>query len=257
MALYNINEVVLLRPEPGEAENVEVRITAIVNDTAEGADEDEYEGVMINGELTYFRNEDVSLPPAGIPLPQETPNITNLPDNDTSDFFTHVGNMFTPQPRSTPTRDLERIIIGTRVVRIDDSENPSITWDVTVENYIPRSNHTRFVRFKLRNSDEELVLLPTLTTLSSIVFIDDHGREWVNSHQVSRILLPNYRSHTLSDIPLGVRWMLRSTLQLLDTRELSTLLVKSEKKKKKLRHKYGKMPVIKEEKNYVGKDYIA
>lgn len=120
---------------------------------------------------------------------------------------------------------------------------------ILAADYTPRRGATRFFRFRIPVGGEGIVLTPAVIW-GEYKFIDANGRVWVNQFQD-----PEVRNGRRLFDELDIAWMKESDLVLQRARQ--QLSNPTKLNSKKLRRKYGDMPVIKEESYYASKKYIA
>lgn len=159
-----------------------------------------------------------------------------------------LGADLTPQTEPEPQRqpEIERRVPTTSLGVTRNDYRPSLGEVTRLTTFTLREDVTRNIRAGIQ-------LIPQVSreSASGYEFKDTEDNAWVNQFQHSRVEMYS----GIRDI-FGIHWMLKSEFS---DREVARITGNpySAKPRKKLRHKYGKMPVIKDEKHYAGKEYIA
>jgi hypothetical protein len=240
---HYVGTIVDVFPDP---EGFEADDAYVIEYENEDEEEDEVEVytpdiVMLTAGPTYnARRQQIPLPAQGTTTGSA---FTTTITTSSRPWISIDETFFAPEPAPLPTPNLPQV-----------QECRSIT-GLRRDDYTPTTDSTRLFSFRiLRQGDlREVLVAPTFNTRhGGIEFVDEGGNVWLNHFQQEGI---NRFRRRFDRFDIG--WMLKSEYdnEVFRARLLGTPL--PTRGKKKLRHKYGEMPVIKEEKYYVSKNFIA
>jgi hypothetical protein len=263
MATYQRNDILDYVHSFGDGSSYTGTILDVIEDISRGGDENVYQissenedGVQVVREITD--GDVIGLIGGPTHLARQQARETRLTTERLAAMSTFGTTRREGQATWTTASDMLAAYVGNArrepaPIPIVEATGPA---GITITDYNPPRTAKRLYSFRLVPADGGGLVSPQLNDGADYYeFRDEFDNIWINKFQDRAVLA---HSAHLRDIN-GIQWIPLSLLRDVEMAPRPGMRdgTVSLTRRKKLRRKYEKMPVIKDEKHYAGKEYIA